>query len=253
MKRFELKRTIRMGLVPLAFAGALAACAPYEPYDQSVYNTTAPVPAENPGMVFDRLDTNRDGFLSRAEVQPLGLPAGAQVRVETAADTFRRLDTNADSFLSRAEAGATFDAIPGGSFEAFDTNRDGFLNMTEAMPHLQWLENRAAPAGLTFDGLDVNRDGFLSRSEAAPLLSSAYVTRDRYRAAPVALSFERLDADRDGYLTRAEASVIANPATFDRYDTNRDGFLSRAEAEPLLRSGVGGTYGAPVGTVYGPR
>jgi Ca2+-binding EF-hand superfamily protein len=251
MKKFELKKTIRLA-VPLACAGVLAACAPYEPYNSGVYNTSGPVVSDTPVAAFDRLDTNRDGFLSRGEVEPLGLPAGAAVPVESAADTFRRLDTNADGFLSRAEAGATFNGIPGGSFDAFDTNRDGFLNMTEAMPHLQWLQSRAAPSVMSFDALDADRDGFLSRAEAAPLMSSTYATRRGYAPAPV-LSFERLDADRDGYLTRVEAALIANPATFDRFDTNRDGFLSRAEAEPLFRSGVGGTYGATGGTAYGPR
>jgi hypothetical protein len=101
--------------------------------------------------------------------------------------------------------------------------------------------------------LDTNRDGFLSRTEAAPLWAPG-----RYANAPVApvapaYSFDSLDANRDGFLSRAEAAPLANPATFDRYDGNRDGFLSRTEADLLLRSGVGGTYGTPTGTVYGPR
>jgi len=71
-------------------------------------------------------------------------------------------------------------------------------------------------------------------------------------SAPLA-SFDSLDTNRDGFLSRAEAAPIANPLTFDRYDSNRDGFLSRGEADLMMRSGIGGTYGSPSGTVYGPR
>ena len=246
-------RSFRLALVPLAGAAALAACAPYDPNGNSVYVSGGPDTAVTQ---FDRLDVNRDGFLSRAEAQSLNLPAGSPAYpAESAADMFRRLDANGDSFVSRAEAGATFNTIPGGSFEAFDSNRDGFLSMSEATPHLQWLANRnAAPSTvMSFDSLDTNRDGFLSRTEATPLWAPG-----RYANAPVApaapaYSFDSLDANRDGFLSRAEAAAIANPLNFDRHDANRDGFLSRTEADLLLRSGVGGTYGTPGGTVYGPR
>jgi Ca2+-binding EF-hand superfamily protein len=247
---FTRKHALSLAFVPLAVATLLSACAPYEPYGAPVYDSARTSPASAPVALFDRLDANRDGFLSRAEVEPLGLSTVASAPTESPAERFRRLDTNGDGFLSKAEAGTTFDAVPGGSFDAFDTNRDGFINMTEALPHLQWLQGRGAPGALTFDALDADRDGFLNRAEAAPLASMT----PRYANVPApAWTFERLDGDRDGYLTRAEAAVIANPRTFDAYDTNRDGFLSRAEADPLLRSGVGGTFGSPASSVYGPR
>jgi Ca2+-binding EF-hand superfamily protein len=250
----DLKSTLRLALLPAACAAALSACAPYDPMGTSVYTSGGPVASENPVALFDRLDTNRDGFLSPAEAAPLNLAVGAPAApLETAAEMFRRLDTNRDSFLSRAEAGATFNNIPGASFDTVDTNRDGFISMTEATPHLQYLQSRAAaPAVMSFESLDINRDGFLSRSEAAPVMSTDRYAGPRVAPAPL-ISFDSLDVNRDGYLSRAEAAAIANPLTFDRYDANRDGFLSRAEADNLFRSGVGGTYGTPVGTVYGPR
>jgi Ca2+-binding EF-hand superfamily protein len=246
----QFNQSIRVAALVAACAGALSACAPYAISEHDpAYGGQAPYSA---AAHFDRLDLNRDGFLSRGEVESLGLAPDAPVPTpQSAADAFRRLDTNADGFLSRAEAGTTFNSIPGGSFDAFDTNRDGFINMTEAQPHLQYLQKRPAP-GLSFTGLDTDRDGFLNRAEAAPLLSARMSSGS---ATALPLSFDRLDANRDGFLSRAEAAAIANPLTFDRHDLNRDNFLSRAEAEVLLRNGVGGTTGSYGGsnTVYGPR
>lgn len=241
------RRTLRLALAPLACATLLAACAPYAEQDPG-YGTA---PVDTYGATFERLDANRDGFLSRAEAGPIGVHSRA-VSAESATSAFHRLDTNGDGFLSKAEADATLARVPGASFEASDADRDGFLNLAEATPHLRWIESRNVPAGTSFESLDANRDGFLSRAEAEPALRNTQVSGGRYVTAPV-YTFETLDADRDGFLSRSEAAPAANPPTFDRYDGNRDGFLSRAESEPLLRSGVGGTGAASSGTVYGPR
>jgi Ca2+-binding EF-hand superfamily protein len=256
MNTFEPRRTFRRALMPAACAALLSGCAPFDPYPSQ--SSTTPV-IEAPVALFDRLDINRDGFLSRAEVEALGISTQPAASVESATAAFHRLDTNGDGFLSRAEAQVTLGAIPGASFDVADTDRNGFLSLTEAMPHLRWLESRSTPAYRSFDGYDMNRDGLLSRPEAEPLLRSTQMVDGRYvvvmpagvPAAP-AVSFEGLDANRDGFLSRGEAASIANAGSFDRFDTNRDGFLSRGEADALIRS-VGGTTGTYGGTVYGPR
>ncbi|MES2562054.1 MAG: hypothetical protein V4637_04930 [Pseudomonadota bacterium] len=248
----SFRHFVRPTLVAAACAAALSACAPYpiSEYDRP-YTTVSTAPVYSADAHFNRLDVNRDGFLSRAEVEPLGLAiSAAGPAPEAPSEAFRRLDLNRDGFLSRAEVGATFNPIPGGSFDSFDTNRDGFLNMTEAMPHLQWLHNRMAPP-LSFNALDTDRDGFLNRAEAAPLLASPPPSGG-YAAAP-AYNFDRLDVNRDGFLSRAEAAPLANALTFDRFDTNRDNFLSRGEAEMLMRNSVGGTHGNYGGVIVGPR
>ena len=247
MKELNLKKAIRLAFLPVACATLLSSCA-YEPMAPAEGGPTLAPVSLSP---FDRLDTNRDGYLSRGEVEAWGGAYRAVPPSESAETTFQRLDVNREGFLSRAEAEATLASIPGASFDAWDMNRDGFLSLAEMMPHLRWLETRGAPYGGTFESYDVNRDGFLSRSEAEPLLRG-HVAAPRY-VGPTPLTFDRLDIDRSGFLSRAEAAPIANAATFDRFDTNRDGFLSRAEAEFMFRSGIGGTDATYGGTVYGPR
>jgi hypothetical protein len=238
----------------------LAGCAydpvPTYPVVYEPARTTVPIVSMTD---FDRLDTNRDGFLSRGELEPLGMPAivasGPVVSPESPASAFQRLDVNRDGYLSRAEAGTTFN-IPGGSFDSFDANRDGYLSMAEAMPHMQWMY-RGTPTAMSFDALDVDRDGFLTRAEAAPLLGNVRWVQNRWiwnTARVPTASFDALDTNRDGFISRAEAAAAMNTATFGRYDTNRDGFLSRIEADPYFRWGVGATPDYPYGgTVYGPR
>ena len=262
MKTSPLFKAVRRALLPVACITLLSACAPYyDPVSGTVVNQPPPfgAPIDNPTTVFERLDTNRDGYLSRGEVEVLGVARAAPPPPVDVTVSFQRLDMNRDGFLSREEAAATMSSIPGATFDQIDANRDGFLSMAEAAPHLRWLESRGtATAAAWFDQLDANRDGFLSRAEAEPMLRSTRFVGGRWEVGPfgaAVATFDQLDINRDGYLSRAEASaVIASPATFDQHDSNRDGFLSRAEADVLLRSGVGVTY-PPYGggSVYGPR
>jgi Ca2+-binding EF-hand superfamily protein len=249
MKKFDTRRAFTVALLPAACAAVLSGCASYESISR-VFDRDATV-AESPSAMFDRLDVNRDGFLSRGEVEPLGIHTSAG-SVESATAAFHRLDSNGDGFLSRGEAQATMAAIPGGSFDGADSDRNGFLSLAEAMPHLRWLESRSAPGVVSFDAYDSNRDGFLSRGEADTLLRSAPIAGRGQTVVVAPMSFERLDTNRDGFLSRAEAAPIAGAVTFDRYDANRDGFLSRSETDPLMGS-IGGTTGTYGGTVYGPR
>ncbi|MEN3353577.1 MAG: Secreted protein acidic and rich in cysteine Ca binding region, partial [Betaproteobacteria bacterium] len=110
MKTFELKKSIPLAILPALCAGLLSGCASY---DRQVVHRTAPPSAAAsttsttvvttsaaPAGLFDQLDTNRDGFLSRAEVEPLGLPAYSASTPWVI--SFQGLDTNRDGFLSRS-------------------------------------------------------------------------------------------------------------------------------------------------------
>jgi hypothetical protein len=176
MNTLNLKGSVRLALVPAVCAGLLTACASYD--RQEVHRTVSPAPASVTTVttapaasnvtvigLFDQLDTNRDGFLSKAEVEPLTLSSYGLA--------FDRYDLNRDGFLSRSEAqplmamtrvsGGRWIVITTASFERMDVDRDGFLNRREAEPIM---------SGATFDRYDTNRDGFLSKSEAEPFFNS---------------------------------------------------------------------------------
>jgi hypothetical protein len=131
-------------------------------------------PVENPhsqhhgqmdGMVFNKLDTNGDGVISRKEFNAYN------------AKHFKELDTNKDGKL-------TLEELQGGQnprmghgdgtthldqrFNAADANHDGGLDREEAknMPMLS----------MYFDEVDANKDGKVTRQEyfdAMPLLHGA--------------------------------------------------------------------------------
>ena len=257
MTQSKLSKAVRLALLPLACVSLLSACA-YDPVTGYPIVMPGPVSTvDNPDILFDRLDTNRDGHLSRGELDVLrASERPVAVTPENVTAAYQRLDVDRDGFLSRAEAAVFISTVPGATFDQIDANRDGFLSMAEAGPHLRWIEARS-PQVAWFDQYDMNRDGFLSRAEAMPILRSTRFVAGRWEMAPLppVASFDQLDVNRDGYLSRAEAApLLAGPATFDQYDVNRDGFLSRAEADVWMRSGVGVTY-PPYGSgaVYGPR
>ena len=158
---------------------ALSACTWQETRTETV--TTTSRSADNPDAVFMALDTNRDGFLSRGELDVL--VGSAPGPAESPEMVFRRLDVNNDGFLSRAEASAVINTIPGATFDQMDQNRDGFLSLGEMQPHMTWYASRY-PIYSWFDALDTNKDGFLTRAEAAPLLGSARLSAGRWTVSP---------------------------------------------------------------------
>jgi hypothetical protein len=94
--------------------------------------------------VFDLADTNKDGFMSKAEFRvrmgavlnrtppgTAGAPSKEEAqRILAAADAaFKAVDTNGDGKLDLTEATAR----PLAAFDAVDTNKDGVVTLAEKM------------------------------------------------------------------------------------------------------------------------
>lgn len=117
--------------------------------------------------LFQRLDRNKDGKISKAEV--VGRPI---------AEAFERLDRNGDGYLDRTEMRAWAEML----------SRDRALGKggPKGMPPF----GPGGPQGPDFDALDKNADGWL--------------TRDELRGTRWVELFEKIDTDNDGHITRKE-------------------------------------------------
>ena len=112
---------------------------------------------------FSSMDTNKDGFTDRAEIEAAesrlaNNRKSQQLKQREAA--FRQLDKDKNGSLSLQEfnaAVAAKEAKPNATprIARLDSNKDGKISMAE---------NRA-PAAAQFDRLDTNKDGVLSVEE----------------------------------------------------------------------------------------
>jgi Ca2+-binding EF-hand superfamily protein len=109
---------------------------------------------------FNRLDRNRDGGITVAELNRLGK--------EKAADTlFQLLDVNGNGKIPIKELSANNNALMA-RLDAYDVNKDGYVTRRE-FPN--WVDPLLVAA------LDRNHDGMLSLSELRPAFAGAHVTQ----------------------------------------------------------------------------
>jgi len=182
---------------------------------------TAPAPRPAPVQPM-KADADGDGRITRAEFL-----ARAEAR-------FARLDTNRDGVVTREErragktqkrhrgAGAMGGPFipaqeaappraggprgPGGGLARMDADGDGRVTRAEF----------DAASAARFDRMDTNRDGRVDATELAAL--------------PGGGRGMRADTDGNGVLTRAEHEAMARQR-FERIDVNRDGVLDAAELQ----------------------
>jgi Ca2+-binding EF-hand superfamily protein len=114
--------------------------------------------------VFAAVDTNKDGFTDRAEIEAVETKAIAARRaniIKQREATFRRLDKNGNGSLSLQEfnAEASAQQMPKANatprLTRLDTNKDGKVSAAESR----------APATSRFNQLDTNKDNILSVQE----------------------------------------------------------------------------------------
>jgi Ca2+-binding EF-hand superfamily protein len=151
--------------------------------------------------VFERMDENKDGKITREEAQA----AGKRL--------FAKLDQNGDAQITQAESDAGARAIRneelGARFDELDADRDGRLTSAEAQVPPQ-----------VFQRLDTNKDKSLSKEE--------FLARPDFRAEHRDFEFKRADANHDGKVTREEADKAAT-TRFDAVDADHDGVITRKE------------------------
>lgn len=143
--------------------------------------------------LFERLDGNRDGYITRAEVEARKgerrnrIEKRVERRGAAGGQMFDRIDTNRDGVISRNE----FEAAPMRHERRMvmrtDRDRDGRPDAMRGMRGMRMgLGNLH---GRMFDMADANRDGRVSLQEA---------TNAAYR------HFDTADVNRDGRLTPDE-------------------------------------------------
>jgi hypothetical protein len=170
-----------LALVAPAIA-QVAPVAPQRPLPAQRIHTRAEVQATTAQM-FARFDTNRDGFVTKAEADAARGQFRAQFAAragEKRAKAFDRVDSNHDGSVSRSEWDArTAQRKQRVAVEGAKAPRDGMRRM----------RGMHGFGGRMFEMADANRDGRVSLQEA----QSAGIQH-----------FDMLDANRDGQVTPQE-------------------------------------------------
>ncbi len=173
-----MKRTLP--LLALAIAGGL----PFASIASAQWPEDGPPPPIRPGMMFETLDMNKDGFVTRAEAK-----AAAEQRFD-AADTDRN-GTISDAEREAARA-AMHRKMASAMFDRLDTDRNGQISRDEFIAGRPGMQDKGGPGR--------HHRGMMPDGEA---------TRTQATERALAM-FDRVDANRDGKITSAERDAFAS-------------------------------------------
>ncbi|KAL1507808.1 hypothetical protein AB1Y20_007416 [Prymnesium parvum] len=158
--------------------------------------------ASSSSMMFNAMDSDKDGKLSQAEVKAmikkvnLAAQASGEAPVD-AAKFFAAMDKNLDGSVDSSEAS---------QIEAYLTKLSHRQSNAKPQEGKTSDVKASTTADAVFEALDKDKDSMLSRDEMQPLIEKA---RDYNRAQGVQEDgdfFATLDADGDGVISKAEAS-----------------------------------------------
>ena len=174
------------------------------------------------GEMFDRLDRNKDGYLEEDEarlVQKKHHFMRKMHRAERRTDRHMAMDADKDGKISLSE----FTNAPSPLFKRLDSNGDGAISAGE----------RKAARSRAFARMDVNGDGYLSADDKKMRRAQYMAKRQAEKA--------KMDADKDGRISRSEF-IAGDGPLFEHFDQNGDGKVTREEMQnaprPAMRKGM---------------
>lgn len=172
--------------------------------------------AANVQRLFARLDTNKDGVITKDEADAMK----------------NRVEANVDKAAERLDSGKIFARL--------DANHDGKLTQAEAdaaMAARYAKAGKTMPAKHGFAGLfargDTNHDGVIDRAEfdaATNQIKARMEKAGAMRGNFAERLFSTADLNHDGKVTLAEAQQAALQR-FDKLDLNHDGKVTPEERQ----------------------
>jgi Ca2+-binding EF-hand superfamily protein len=166
--------------------------------------------------LFQRLDADRDGVLSRDEMQATVDQTNKAARAQGIAevDLFPFLDANKDGTLSRDEAEAYFRR----EMQRGESPR----KKRQESPHTGGSD---AVASMLLKKLDADGDGMLSREEMASVLSATNAQAEQ-RGEAAGDFFSTMDTDTNGKIDQYEAVAFFQ-------EMEKAGLLGKGDASTL--------------------
>jgi len=195
---FNAMKTLLFSAAAIALAGispALAQTAVVDDHAMALQPVTRAQMVQKMQDHFAKLDTNRDGFVTKAEMD-----AAPKMR------RFKMKDGHADGDMKMPDRGAMFDRL--------DANHDGSISRDEFQSARSEMRQRRVMV-MNGDAKDMGSGRAGMRMHRLGLGMRGHM-------------FEMADADKDGRVSIQEATNAA-AAHFDKADANHDGTLTPDE------------------------